>query len=580
MSLQDTDSYTIRKLFEEPFRFEIPSYQRAYSWDVSTGGCQVPRFIADLEEQHPGKTYYLGHFLFERAVPGILHVIDGQQRLTTVVIFFAALIQELESRNSKSDGTQSTLDLARLRETYLSRGGERRFQTVSADQSFFRSRILDRASSDPGDTDSRRRIAEADFWMKKKFGEIPTNELERWATLVETAAITTFPVADKIQATQIFAFQNDRGKNLTELEKLKAFLMYQVYLNCEQGREVHAIRDLESDFGEIYTIIPRLKLGEDQVLSHHCTAYLRHWGGAMDSIKSVLRKSLSQQETVRWITDFVSALRGTFSHIESLENLARHHPCIADPLILDASNSWPLLLKLFRIHRDELLSPRFARLLRLVELATFKRFFLHGRCANDLPTWAFHHEAGQEDVLRERLESVSLHSFRGGQDCGAAFRGALAGNYHWTPLFRYLLWKYENSIRLNGDYPITPEVYVNELNDPRMGSTLDHIIPRNPSDHTHEHSFTNECLNDLGNLMLMTHCLNASYRNKMPLEKVDKMLGSSLASHREVGRAIQTDGGWGRSQIEARKKRIVAFALKNWEATSPTRTTEDTATSS
>ena len=56
-----------------------------------------------LKEQPPGKNYFLGNFLFELDGSGDdtswhLFVIDGQQRLTTVIIFFSCLVRELDRR--------------------------------------------------------------------------------------------------------------------------------------------------------------------------------------------------------------------------------------------------------------------------------------------------------------------------------------------------------------------------------------------------------------------------------------------------------------------------------------------------
>lgn len=568
MTLQNTQRYTIRHLFEEPVRFDIPSYQRAYSWDVNAGKKQVRQFIDDLNEQHPDKGYYLGHFLFEQSSEDRLHVIDGQQRLTTVVIFLAAVVQEMEGRLANGDEEASLIELSRLRATYFIRDGKRRFETVAGDRGFFRIRILDRTSKEPGDTSSRIRIAEADDWFIKAIQNKTTQELIRWVALVENAAITTFPVTDKIQATQIFAFQNDRGKDLTQLEKLKAHLMYQVYLHSDTDHEIDEIGDLESAFGEIYTITPRLDLNEDQVLAHHCTTYLRPWGAVMETIKSKLGESKSSPEKVKWIARFVAELRDTFGHVERIEEMARDHQRIADPLILDAGHSWPLLLKLYRNHREAIARPPFDRLMRLVEMTIFKKIFLHGKCSNDLPTWAFHLKAGEEEALEKRLEQASRNSFRGGQDGGAALRDAFNWNNHWSASFRYLLWKYENWMRKDRDYMITPRIYMNDLNDPRMGSTLDHIIPRNPKEHVHGVDFIHNYLNNLGNLVLMTHSANSSYGRKMPSEKWEDMTRSSLASHREIGETIRDAGGtWGKEQIEARKDSIVTFALSYWEAT-------------
>jgi hypothetical protein len=200
-------------------------------------------------------------------------------------------------------------------------------------------------------------------------------------------------------------------------------------------------------------------------------------------------------------------------------------------------------------------------------MATFKKIFLHGKCSNDLPSWAFHLQSGEEAALEAKLEQASRHSFRGGQDCGAALRAAFTWNYHWSASFLYLLWKYENKLREGGDYQITPGVYMNELDDPRMGSTLDHVIPRNPKEHVHEDEFVHNHLDNIGNLVLMTHSANSSYGRKMPSEKWEHMIGSSLASHRAIGETIRDAGGaWGEEQIEERKSQIITFALEYWEA--------------
>src|ERR1035441_587133 len=140
MPLNNNEKYTIRNLFEENFQFSIPSYQRAYSWEVDGSVRKhVKQFIWDLEEQHPNKDYYLGHFLFEHDKPNSLFVIDGQQRLTTVVIFFSCLVRELQGRVASDEAAAAITELnpQRLSDTYLRRDGKRRFKTVDSDAGFF-----------------------------------------------------------------------------------------------------------------------------------------------------------------------------------------------------------------------------------------------------------------------------------------------------------------------------------------------------------------------------------------------------------------------------------------------------------
>lgn len=86
-----SEQLSIQTLFRA-YKFEIPSYQRAYSWEAP----QLKQFVVDLQEA--SKRYYMGHFLFEGRDDTLL-VIDGQQRITTCMIFFRAVANVLERKS-------------------------------------------------------------------------------------------------------------------------------------------------------------------------------------------------------------------------------------------------------------------------------------------------------------------------------------------------------------------------------------------------------------------------------------------------------------------------------------------------
>ena len=54
-----SENYVVENLIGENDFFEIPEYQRAYSWEMP----QWEQFIDDLKNVQ--EKYYLGHFLFE-----------------------------------------------------------------------------------------------------------------------------------------------------------------------------------------------------------------------------------------------------------------------------------------------------------------------------------------------------------------------------------------------------------------------------------------------------------------------------------------------------------------------------------
>ena len=84
-------------------RIFVPSYQRAYSWETELEKANSPKqtnvFLSDLEDYNKSSTkshYYFGHFLFEDKEDKKFGVIDGQQRMTTIVIFLSALFSRLK----------------------------------------------------------------------------------------------------------------------------------------------------------------------------------------------------------------------------------------------------------------------------------------------------------------------------------------------------------------------------------------------------------------------------------------------------------------------------------------------------
>ena len=79
-------------------RIFVPTYQRAYSWETEFESSNTPKqinvFLSDLEDYNRSNTkskYYFGHFLFEEKPESKFGVIDGQQRLTTIIIFLSTL---------------------------------------------------------------------------------------------------------------------------------------------------------------------------------------------------------------------------------------------------------------------------------------------------------------------------------------------------------------------------------------------------------------------------------------------------------------------------------------------------------
>ena len=83
---------TLEVFFTGKF-FRIPTYQRDYAWDTGN----VDDLFDDIIEAIETNTnHYIGTFILsETSRPKLYNVVDGQQRLTTLIMLFNVAIKEL-----------------------------------------------------------------------------------------------------------------------------------------------------------------------------------------------------------------------------------------------------------------------------------------------------------------------------------------------------------------------------------------------------------------------------------------------------------------------------------------------------
>lgn len=81
---------TISQILTEQIRYEIPAYQRPYSWEKGN----VEQLLDDVWEAYEANDaeYFIGSLItIERKKGRLYDVVDGQQRLTTLNLIFSRL---------------------------------------------------------------------------------------------------------------------------------------------------------------------------------------------------------------------------------------------------------------------------------------------------------------------------------------------------------------------------------------------------------------------------------------------------------------------------------------------------------
>lgn len=561
----------VHEMFDGEHEFCIPDYQRAYSWEKDT---QVKQFIDDIDEMvtyGDSKPYYIGHFLLEydEQTPEKYYIIDGQQRLTTVVIFMRCVYNELKKREEQSPSTFEDfgVDIENIYKTYISTiSGVYKLSTVSSDNPFFERFVYKNQDVKPGEIRSQRYITDAVQTFEKVLACADDQQIKSWYLCLSNATISTHIVKDKFQATQIFAFQNDRGKSLSELEKLKAEIMHKVYTFATNNKlALNAIGYIRQLFTEIFCLTEKLKTREDEVLHYHSYAF---YGYDKDMIQNMRRGLKSHQRNeIEFLKDFTAELLQSYNtmlQIESCYNM--QSSSVAEVQLLDKYHSTPLLFKLYYYHSGN--NDIIEKCASLMEKILFKMEYRYDDFRTNSMITIAHNYSGDKEQLLKDLEHISHRGFKDYWDfdgsCGKYFTD---NKFHYKSSIKYVLWKYENHLReQKRERLLSASEYANEFGNKQKETTLDHITPQNPNFTTYSEDFIRDYLNNIGNLSPMGWGNNASKSNLNPAdEDVREYYKTTYLSMQEIYETLVQDGVWGEKQIDERRKRIFEFVNKMYD---------------
>lgn len=579
---------TIRKLFsDQDRRYQIPTYQRSYSWEKA----HITEFIQDLKDAK--NDYYLGHFLFEideslkiksRKIQTWL-IIDGQQRLTTCLIFFSALLKELRMRQNK--GEVVSLDLDDLANHYLrdSRKMIQRLETVADDNNFFTATVIDcngNGATMPA-TKSQERMLEALDFFQKSFEKQAVDELERWHDLISGANCTQYCVSDKVAAARIFAFQNDRGKPLSDLEILKSYFMLQVYLNGGDHELVSEhLRFVENEISTIYRQVVRVKLGEDDVL-RYCWQACEDSPG-LDSRKTVneIKDYISRGPTdmiCARIRKFMADLAESFRIVESIESSSL--PAIVHLRYLDnMAISYPFLIK---ARLNGATEEDAGRLARMLENITFRSLLRGGRAGIESRLNVYLTQTADPGYVGAVVSGMvnDLHTNGWWQYWSDKIMLELlnTGYFYQNRVDNYVLWRYEMDLCVESGYPPSLKVGYWEL---LRNESIEHIAPRtetaggsiaagygaySDAENPEVGIESGEWMNCLGNLLLISKAHNSSIGNK-PFQTKLTSYGKDnlLAQQKKVVDFVDDPNQpiWNVAAISKRKKHILETAKRLW----------------
>ena len=243
--------------------------------------------------------------------------------------------------------------------------GIRKFETVDCDIAFFHEAISSIIGKDmPCETLSQKRLLTAYDKLSSFLIDKSLDYVFGLCEKISTALVIPFTVSSPGEATQIFELQNDRGKRLTNLESLKAYLMHRVFLVASDPDQ--QIRIVQGLFERIFRTYEKIenstfwKSSEDDVLNWYAIAYSSWswWDETRIPAHTYLKDFLTIpiQNDEKWgnghiaeVLNIASGLEAAFSQVLQVLNKVDtlQYPALTDLFTLNRlSPFWPLLIKL------------------------------------------------------------------------------------------------------------------------------------------------------------------------------------------------------------------------------------------
>jgi len=527
---------TIEKLFQDTPKIRIPAYQRAYTW----GEKQCSQFLEDLLEQK-GKRYYLGQILFEQD-GDTYFVIDGQQRLTTTVIFVSVIAKIKNKRERESD---------KLKETYLNDV----FKTIDDDQVIFK-KITQKhliSAIDDTETISQKRIIEAFNFFEEELEKIENLDLIQ--KTLEEAIISTFYITSKIEATQVFEYQNNRGKELSRFEVIKAYLMHQLYIqSTDTNKANNDITEIQSIISKTYRYIEAVEgyFTENELLDNFCNLFF-NINGNIEAIKEKLSK---EENKTQWIIHFFESFVELSHSAKSIVSNKGQNE-ITNLFFVGNEANWKLIL-LTLFYKGEVSGDVFKRILKLLEVLCYK-LKLGDYRTDYLPNYAkrYFNPKDNYDInsLYADIKKATEFGFKGYWNDGDRFKNIINNyfnnnKYHYhRNRIKFVLWQYENSMRIkNRSGALLDKDLYNSY-------TIEHIKPHTPKEETYTEDFINNYLQLAGNLALLTKSQNSKFGNKSFTKKSELFQDTALSSYTE----IRAETNWTELEIRERHNKITTF---------------------
>ena len=253
-----TENNTYRKLISNGLSYRIPHFQPDYSWTENEWEDLWADILGVIQADDEA-AHYMGCLVLQSNDNKTFDVIEGQQRLTTLMLIILAVLKNLTrliAEKNNPENNQQRMD--QIRQTYITyldpvTLAPRTKLTLNRNNDvYFQNHLISlKHLPQTGCNESELRLCKAFEWFAMKMSEYTKNaggdEGVSLASFVESISdrllFTVISVTDELNIYKVFETLNARGIRLSSTDLLKNHLFSVLYADKDYLHEMKVLDD-------------------------------------------------------------------------------------------------------------------------------------------------------------------------------------------------------------------------------------------------------------------------------------------------------------------------------------------------
>ena len=533
--------------------FEIPEYQRAYSWtsrerqdlfddieSTSRKGAGENHFMATIVCLRTGKIR-LGTDDYDQ-----LDIVDGQQRLTTLILLLNAIKLALNP-----DETEQDRVFTEISELLIKLGSDNLLllQTNHDSSHYFADFLREGKAELP---DKAKTLADQELLTairdcKEFVGNwVETRKLlDLFVYIKNHLYFILHVISDEKLVYTVFEVLNSRGMEVSWLDRLKSILMGKAFELENMNRDL-LVSDLHTIWRDIYAQIGLRQGLSTEALRFAATLYQSKMPHRPLSERDAVDRFRDSADDAKGIRD---AARWLLRVTEACDKVISNRRQNAVTRISQAR-----LLAVAIYLGNDIQDPDRDKLLKKWEKVSFR---IYGMMGCDARTRVGDYVRLAWKIAQRKLAVSDIHSEI--QSIGKEFpiedavaRLRNANCYEgWEEELRYFMFRYEEHLTHKAGNRFRNEQW-ERIWEVSPSKSIEHVSPQSAASDDIKHV--------LGNLMILPPKANSQLKDRKPKEKVEAYRQTGLLSAIDVASILESKPRWPKKVVREREEKLLKWA--------------------